>query len=164
MTLVTQMTSAMTAIGAFCKRLKEVRVQLAAAQAFNTTTLVDVTGFTFNTVANRKYVVKVWSNYNASNVATGIAQGYSITGTSNVWARYRVTTSTAGADLARDFYNNPASFIATASPATTGNTTVTEFRIETTTAGTFRYRVASETNGQTITLQTSSVFTVTELP
>jgi hypothetical protein len=164
MSLQSNLTAAFTAVGAFCKRLKEVRTVLATSQAFSSIALANVTGFTFNTAANKKYLVRVWANYSAAAVTTGIGQGYSITGTANVWAAYLVTTSAAGAVLGMNRFNNPAAFVVTASPATTGNTTYTEFRVESTTAGVFQYMVASEVNASAITLQPGSVFTVTELP
>lgn len=148
-------------VGAF--RLNEVRIAPAATQAFTAVGLTNVTGFAISTVVNKKYLVQIWTVYNAAAVGTGLAQGYTITGTSNVWSMYTVPTSLAGASLIRHTINSGAIFAATASPATTNNVAFSEFRIETTVAGVFQYQMATEVNASAITLQTTSVMSIIEI-
>ncbi len=145
-------------------RLNETRITATATpQAIATTAATNVTGLTFNTVAGKNYIVKVYCAYSAAAVGTGIGLSYSITGTSNVYAKYTVQTSAAGATSTVHRINSTTVFQSTASPATTGNLTIAEFRIETTVAGAFQFRVNSETNGSAITIQNTSLMSVQEI-
>lgn len=131
---------------------------LAGSVANDTTSLADVTAFSFPVVANRKYWFRFMIDFTAAAAATGA--GFTVNGpalTRLVMIRY-VDTSTTGTTLLRAnaAYDTPA--VAVAASASTGaNTAEVAGWIECSAGGNVILRFVSETGGSAITVLAGSV-------
>lgn len=133
-------------------------VVLASPVANDTTSLADVTAFSFPVVANRKYWFRFMIDFTAAAAATGA--GFTVNGpalTRLTMIRY-VDTSTTGTTLLRanTAYDTPA--VAVAASASTGaNTAEVAGWIECSAGGNVILRFVSETGGSAITVLAGSV-------
>jgi hypothetical protein len=134
---------------------KPIVIKTTTTQANSTTTLTTINTLSFNTVAGKSYVVRLWLVYNSAATGTGIKLGPNAFAGGDFWYSVLVNNSATGSQHTSGF-NTATVLNSTASASTTGNTARIEMNIDATSAATVSFQFASEVAGSAITIQPNS--------